>query len=88
MTAPSVVDQSAAIGVKIPHEIANAPAARGGAARVTDMTAVKPGRACLRNAAERALRGVALGRRNGTFAGSDEGGRHAAAVYALIQHAN
>jgi transposase len=33
------------------------------------------GRICLsNNAAERALRGIALGRRNRTFAGSDEGG--------------
>jgi len=43
------------------------------------------GRICLsNNAAERALRVVALGRRNWTFAGSDEGGRRAAAVYSLI----
>jgi transposase len=33
---------------------------------------------------QRALRGVALGRRNWTFAGSDEGGRRAAAVYSLV----
>ncbi len=37
------------------------------------------------NAAERALGGVALGRRNWTFAGSDEGGRRAAALYSLIR---
>lgn len=37
------------------------------------------------NAAERALRAVALGRRNWTFAGSDEGGRRAAAIYSLIE---
>jgi transposase len=44
------------------------------------------GRICLsNNAAERALRGVAVGRRNWTFAGSDEGGRRAAAVYTLIE---
>ena len=44
------------------------------------------GRICMsNNAAERALRGVALGRRNWTFAGSDEGGRRAAAVYSLIE---
>ena len=44
------------------------------------------GRICLsNNAAERALRGVAAGRRNWTFAGSDEGGRRAAAVYSLIE---
>jgi len=36
------------------------------------------------NAAEREPRAVALGRRNWTFAGSDEGGRRAAAIYTLI----
>jgi transposase len=46
------------------------------------------GRVCLsNNAAERALRGVAIGRRNWTFAGSDEGGRRAAALYTLIETA-
>ena len=44
------------------------------------------GRICLsNNAAERALRCVAVGRRNWTFAGSDEGGKRAAAVYSLIE---
>jgi len=42
-------------------------------------------RICLsNNAAERALRGVALGRRNWLFAGSDRGGERAAAIYSLI----
>jgi transposase len=36
------------------------------------------------NAAERELRAVAVGRRNWTFAGSDEGGRRATAIYTLI----
>jgi hypothetical protein len=36
------------------------------------------------NAAERELRAVAVGRRNWTLAGSDEGGRRAAAIYSLI----
>jgi transposase len=46
------------------------------------------GRICLsNNAAERSLRGIALGRRNWTFAGSDEGGRRAAAMYTLIETA-
>jgi transposase len=46
------------------------------------------GRICLsNNAAERALRGIAVGRRNWTFAGSDEGGRRAAAMYTLIESA-
>ncbi len=43
------------------------------------------GRICLtNNAAERALRCVALGRRNWTFCGSDRGGERAAAIYSLI----
>jgi hypothetical protein len=36
------------------------------------------------NAAERALRAVALGRKNYLFAGSDQGGERAAAFYSLI----
>jgi transposase len=43
------------------------------------------GRICLsNNAAERALRGVALGRRSWLFAGSDRGGQRAAMMYSLI----
>ena len=43
------------------------------------------GRLCLsNNAAERELRAVAVGRKNWNFAGSDEGGRRAAAIYTLI----
>ncbi len=46
------------------------------------------GRLCMsNNAAERAMRPVATGRRNWTFAGSDEGGRRAAAIYTLIETA-
>ncbi len=46
------------------------------------------GRLCMsNNAAERALRVIAVGRKNWTFAGSDEGGRRAAAIYTLIQTA-
>jgi transposase len=36
------------------------------------------------NAAERALRAVALGRKNYLFAGSDSGGERAASIYSLI----
>ncbi len=36
------------------------------------------------NAAERALRAVALGRKNWLFAGSDDGGARAAAIYTLL----
>ena len=40
------------------------------------------------NAAERAIRGVALGRKNYLFAGSDSGGARAAAIYSLVETAN
>jgi transposase len=36
------------------------------------------------NAAEGALRGVAVGRKNWLFAGSDQGGHPAATIYSLI----
>jgi len=39
------------------------------------------------NPAERALRCVAIGRKNYLFAGSDAGGRRAAALYSLIESA-
>jgi transposase len=43
------------------------------------------GRICLsNNAAERALRGIALGRKSWLFAGSDRGGQRAAFMYSLI----
>ena len=46
------------------------------------------GRACLsNNAAERALRGFALGRKAWLFAGSDRGAERAAAMATLIQTA-
>jgi transposase len=43
------------------------------------------GRVCMsNNAAERSLRGVALGRKSWLFCGSDRGGQRAAAMYSLI----
>jgi transposase len=46
------------------------------------------GRICLsNNAAERALRGIALGRKAWLFAGSDRGGERAAVMFSLIQTA-
>jgi transposase len=49
---------------------------------------LEDGRVCLsNNAAERAVRGIAAGRRNWTFCGSDEGGRRAAVMYTLIETA-
>jgi hypothetical protein len=46
---------------------------------------LEDGRICLtNNAAERALRGIALGRKAWLFAGSDRGGQRAAFIYSLI----
>ena len=39
------------------------------------------------NAAERALRPIALGRSNWTFAGSDAGGKTAANIYTIVETA-
>jgi transposase len=39
------------------------------------------------NAAERAIRPIAIGRKNWTFAGSDDGGRRAAIMYTIIETA-
>jgi transposase len=39
------------------------------------------------NAAELAMRGIALGRKNSMFAGSDKGGHNAANIYSLIETA-
>ena len=49
---------------------------------------IEDGRICLtNNAAERALRGIALGRRSWLFCGSDRGGQRAADMYSLIMTA-
>jgi hypothetical protein len=46
---------------------------------------LEDGRICLKNnCAERALRGIALGRKSWLFAGSDRGGQRAAVMYSLI----
>ena len=46
---------------------------------------LRDGRVCLtNNAAERALRGIALGRKAWLFAGSDRGGQRAAVMFSLI----
>jgi transposase len=47
---------------------------------------LEDGRICMsNNAAERVLRGIALGRKSWLFAGSDRGGERAAVMYTLIQ---
>ena len=49
---------------------------------------LRDGRACIDNsAAERAMRPIAVGRRNWTFAGSNAGGERAAAIYSLVETA-
>jgi hypothetical protein len=49
---------------------------------------LEDGRICLsNNAAERELRGIALGRKSWLFAGSDRGGERAAVMLTLIQTA-
>src|SRR6202795_4051799 len=49
---------------------------------------LEAGRICMsNNAAERALRGIALGRKSWLFAGSDRGGLRAAAMYSIIDTA-
>ena len=46
------------------------------------------GRICMtNNAAQRAVRGIAVGRRNWTFCGSDAGGERAAVIFTLIETA-
>jgi transposase len=46
---------------------------------------LEDGRVCItNNAAERGLRGIALGRKSWLFAGSDRGGQRAAMMYSLI----
>lgn len=46
---------------------------------------LEDGRVCIsNNAAERSLRGVALGRKSWLFCGSDRGGHRAAAMYSLV----
>ena len=46
------------------------------------------GRLCMsNNAAEREIRPLVMGRHNWTFAGSDQGGHRAAAIYTLVQTA-
>jgi transposase len=67
----------------------SAPVAKAMDYMLRDWTAftafLHDGRICLtNNAAERALRGIALGRKSWLFAGSDRGGQRAAFMYTLI----
>ena len=74
---------------RVPGRSDMAKAIRYSLSRWQALTMVlRDGRACIDNsAAERAMRPVALGRRNWTFAGSDSGGERAAVFYSLIETA-
>jgi transposase len=49
------------------------------------LVVARAGRICLsNNAAERGVRGIALGRKSWLFCGSDRGGERAAVMYSLI----
>jgi transposase len=66
----------------------SSPAPSATCARAGRRCCLDAGRLALdNNPAERALRWVAIGRKNYLFAGSDTGGRRAAALYALIETA-
>ena len=54
---------------------------------VRQIDAIFAAEAAINNAAERMLRGAALGRKAWLFAGSDQGRERAAAMYSLIQTA-
>jgi hypothetical protein len=74
---------------RIPGRSDMAKAIRYSLSRWQALTMVlRDGHACIDNAAaERAMRPVALGRRNWTLAGSDRGGERAAVFYSLIETA-
>jgi transposase len=88
-SAPLVADLEAWMGAERARLSRHAPVAKAmdymlkrwpGFTRFLD-----DGRICLtNNAAERALRGIALGRKAWLFAGSDRGGQRAAVMYSLI----
>lgn len=71
---------------RLPGKSGLAGAIRYSLARWDALTlSLRDGRACLdNNSAERAIRPVALGRKNDLFAGSDSGVERAAATYSLI----
>ena len=73
----------------LPGRCALAQAIRYALGRMKRMTVyLEDGSAALdNNAAERSLRGIAVGRKNWTFAGSDRGGERAAAIYTLTETA-
>jgi transposase len=68
-----------------PGELIAGGAGARGLAQLGIIAALDDGRICLsNNAAERGVRGIALGRKSWLFAGSDRGGQRAAAMYSII----
>jgi transposase len=91
-TAPLLVEMKTWLEATLPRISGRgelAKAIRYALSRWNALTLIlRDGRACIDNsAAERAMRPIALGRRNWTFAGSDTGGERAAAIYSLIETA-
>jgi transposase len=91
-TAPLLVEMKTWLETTLPRVSGRgelAKAIRYALSRWNALTLIlRDGRACIDNsAAERAMRPIALGRRNWTFAGSDTGGERAAAIYGLIETA-
>ncbi|MBP0496555.1 IS66 family transposase [Pararoseomonas indoligenes] len=74
---------------RIPGRSGLAAAIRYALSRWDALTLIlRDGRACIdNNPVERAIRPIALGRRNWTFAGSDDGAARAATLYSLIETA-
>lgn len=88
--APLIADLKAWLDVTLPKLSGKtdlAQAMRYGLSRWTSLTRyINNGRIEIdNNAAERSIRGIALGRKNYLFAGSDKGGNRAAAIYSLIE---
>ncbi|MGA7347001.1 MAG: transposase domain-containing protein, partial [Pseudolabrys sp.] len=89
VTVGDIIQESRATSSHYTRATSSESAAFSGGVRLSRWEAftrfLDDGRLCMsNNAAERELRAVAVGRRNWTFAGSDEGGRRAAAIYTLI----
>lgn len=85
-TAKTIYDLSPAKAHQLASQLR--AAAVSGASVLVVATATDGRLALDSNAAERALRGVAVGRKNWLFAGSDRGGERAAAMYSLIETPN
>jgi hypothetical protein len=71
-------------GIKRPSGRRSGKLARRAAGKALARQRSRQGNGLHANAAERALRGIALGRKSWLFAGSDRGGQRASVMYSLI----